>query len=340
MDKLEQYLEIVCRRIGGPRPLRQHIRQELREHLRDAVAEHRAAGLPEEAALAKALADFGGPEQVRSELEEAHGHRLLPVVIDQAMQWKEKTMRARWLWTTWAYLTAAVVIVVDMLFFSFIVNFELPKLEKIHADGWIVGDGHTSSSIDWMLSFLIRVGWAWQRAGWFMLLALAGWGLFEWRVRSENKPFMRLAGMGTMAAALTVFVAMTGAIMVLPFELGLPNAIRVPQRVAAARMAEIDTKLAALEEARARHDWPAVERNAEIASYAIDSLTEMAPALVIEPAQATKSEFRAQMTAAKASLGEAKSAGRDKNADTVASAVARVQQALGAARAAMKGLDK
>ena len=40
MDKLEHYLDQVCRSIGGPRSLRQHVRQELREHLLDAAAEH------------------------------------------------------------------------------------------------------------------------------------------------------------------------------------------------------------------------------------------------------------------------------------------------------------
>ena len=31
MNKLEQYLDQVCRSIGGPRALREHVRQELRE---------------------------------------------------------------------------------------------------------------------------------------------------------------------------------------------------------------------------------------------------------------------------------------------------------------------
>ena len=35
MDKLEQYLDQVCRGIGGGRALRQHLREELREHLRE-----------------------------------------------------------------------------------------------------------------------------------------------------------------------------------------------------------------------------------------------------------------------------------------------------------------
>src|SRR5689334_16945382 len=127
MDKLERYLDQVCRGIGGPRPLRQHVRQELREHLLDAAADHRAAGLSEEEALARALDDFGGPEQVRSELEATHGHRLLPVVIDKALEWKEKTMRAKWLWTTWTHLVVAGVVAADILFFAMTQVFFLPK---------------------------------------------------------------------------------------------------------------------------------------------------------------------------------------------------------------------
>src|SRR6266478_9917627 len=120
MDKLEQYLDQVCRGIGGPRSLRQHVRQELREHLRDAVAEHKAAGLPEERALDRALEDFGGPEDVKSELEATHGHRLMPVVIDKAMQWKEMTMKAKWLWMSWAYLALGLVIALEAFFITFV----------------------------------------------------------------------------------------------------------------------------------------------------------------------------------------------------------------------------
>src|SRR5688572_28432611 len=97
-DKLERYLDQVCRGIAGPRELRQHVRQELRGHLMDAVAEHRTAGLDEATAVERALADFGGPEEVRAELEATHGHRLLGVIIDKAMQWKETTMKGKYLW--------------------------------------------------------------------------------------------------------------------------------------------------------------------------------------------------------------------------------------------------
>ena len=68
-------------------------------------------GLSETEALDRALEDFGGPDELKSGLEATYGHRLLPVVIDKAMQWKERTMRARWLWATWAHLAVACVIV-------------------------------------------------------------------------------------------------------------------------------------------------------------------------------------------------------------------------------------
>ena len=44
MDKVEPYVEYVCRGIAGPRAMRKHVQQELREHLVDAISEHEAAG--------------------------------------------------------------------------------------------------------------------------------------------------------------------------------------------------------------------------------------------------------------------------------------------------------
>ena len=340
MDKLEQYLEQVCRRIGGPRALRQHIREELRGHLREAAAEHQAAGMSEAEALDRALSDFGGPDQVRSELEETHGHRLLPIVIDQAMRWKEMTMRARWLWTTWAYLATGAVILVDLLFIGFTATFWLPKLEKIYAEGWLVTDDPSGPSLRWMYSFLQNVGKAWDQATWWLLVALAGWGLFEWRVRSENKPFMRLAGLGMAAVALTVTMALTGAIMPMMFMLGIPPAFRAPQRVAAPRLEEIDALLAAMEEARAKQDWRGVESNAEQARHAIDGLMYVAPAIMIPPSDLKKDELRKQLTTAQTSLDDAKQAGKAMDAGGVDSAIQRFQRAYGSVRAAAKAEQK
>src|SRR5262245_26975669 len=182
MDPLEPFLDRVCRGVGGPRELRQHLRQELREHLLDAAAEHRAAGLSETDALARAIADFGGPDEVRTELEATYGHRLWPVLLDKAMQWKEKTMRAKWLWTTWATLAVLGVVIWDVLFIGYTVRFHLPKLQKLTAEGWLRFDDRSEPSVSWMYSFMDSVRGAWDVVFWLLLGLGAGWGYFEWRV--------------------------------------------------------------------------------------------------------------------------------------------------------------
>src|SRR4051812_30475955 len=113
MEKLERYLDQVCRSLGGPRAMRQHVRQELREHLLDAVAQHRSSGASEGEGLDRALDEFGKSDDVRTELEAAHGYRMMAVAIDKAMQWKEMTMKAKWLWTSWAYLALGIVIALE-----------------------------------------------------------------------------------------------------------------------------------------------------------------------------------------------------------------------------------
>src|SRR5947209_17350094 len=135
MDRIDQYVEQVCRSIGGPRAMRQHVRQELREHLLDAVAQHRAAGLPEDKAVERALEEFGQPEELRSELEATHGQRVLAVVIDKAMQWKERTMKAKWLWASWAYLALVAVVALEVLFITFTNVFITPRFQRLMLDG-------------------------------------------------------------------------------------------------------------------------------------------------------------------------------------------------------------
>ena len=151
MEKLEQYLDQVCRTIGGPVAMREHVRQELREHLLDAIAQHKAAGLSEDDAIRKALEEFGKPDEVRSELEAAHGQRTM-WLIDKAMQWKEMTMRAKWLWTTWAYLGLLAVIALESLFITFIVMMIVPKFQKLLHDGMIDQAIIDDSETRWMVN--------------------------------------------------------------------------------------------------------------------------------------------------------------------------------------------
>jgi hypothetical protein len=331
MDKLEHYLDQVCRSIGGPKALRQHVRQELREHLLDAVDEHKAAGMSEEKALERALEDFGGPDQVRSELEATHGHRLMPVVIDKAMQWKEKTMKAKWLWTTWAYLTLAAVIALEVFFITFAVIALVPKFEKLMHDGIIDPAGLEDSGASWMPALLksVKVVGG-EYTIWWILVPAVAWGLFEWRVRSENKPFMRLSALGTAAVGLMVVVVLTAGSLVLSFMLAVPAMGRMARPWAVEQVATIDTSISGLDQALAKKDWAAMQEQAEQASNALKGLSVgLAATSLAAPRYQTQTveELRSDVTAANESLREAHQAIREKDANRLEAAMKKFHEA-------------
>jgi hypothetical protein len=339
MDKLEQYLDQVCRSIGGPRSLRQHVRQELREHLLDAVVEHKAAGMTEENAMDRALTDFGGPEQVRSELEATHGHRLLPVVIDKAMQWKEMTMKAKWLWTLWAHLVLIGVIAMEVTAITFATVFLMPRLKQILRDGWLDVDMN-EPVFSWIPSFLRALDWVGSNLVWLLLAVVVLWALFEWRVRSENKSFMRLATLGTAALALMVVVALLGWALVVPPMAGLPGMdARIPEKTVVDRETRIESSVNALEEALANKDWEAIQENANRASSEMESLAHMgaaAPALTSMREQAKVDELRLQLKAARDSLQEARQASWAKDPAKLEAALKRFHEVYGQVQAATK----
>jgi hypothetical protein len=317
MDKLEQYLDQVCRGIGGPVEMRQHVRQELREHLLDAVAQHQAAGLSEEQSLDKALKEFGKSEEVRTDLEAAHGQRMA-WILDKAMQWKEKTMKAKWLWMSWAYFTLALVIALEVFFINMAVVFLLPKFQSLLRHGYIDAANVEEAGAGWMLSFLeglMTVAGGYTT--WLLLLAIAAIGLFEWRVKSDNKPFMRLSALGTTAVGLMVVVVLTGGSMVIPYLLGAPGPY-LARPFAVDQVAKIDTSVGALEESLAKKDWKAMQEHADRASQTLGNLAKAGPALPVlatwnvprTNAQVDQviEEMRANAKAASEALAEAQQA--------------------------------
>jgi hypothetical protein len=340
MDKLEHYLDQVCRSIGGPKSLRQHVRQELREHLLDAAAEHKAAGLPEDAALEKALEEFGKPEEVRSELEATHGHRLLPVLIDKAMQWKERTMKAKWLWMTWAYIAVVLVIALEVLFILFNVVYLIPKFQKLTHDGVIDAPAGEEAGIGWMPRFLNGLMAAVGNVSiLYIVVPALAWGLFEWLVRSEHKSYIRLALLGSVAAVLMVVVTLTSGSQTVSFYLSAPAVGRLARSFAREQVASIDTEFRALEQARTEMDWQAMEAHVDRASEALDALTKGAPvmtALASGNSKVPEEELRADVRAAQDCLSEARQAIRDKDAGGVEGAMNRFEKALQPIRKAAK----
>ncbi len=340
MDRLEQYLDQVCRCIGGPRALRQHVRQELREHLLDAMAQHKAAGLPEEAALDKALEEFGKPEDVHSELVATHGQRLMAVVLDKAMQWKERTMRAKWLWTTWAYLALAVVIVLQVLFITFNNIFTVPKFQKLLYDGMIdpaILEENRGSA--WMLNYLRELSYVCGHYTTFLLLlAIVAIALFEWRVKTENKPFIRLSALGTVGVLLTVVAGIMAGSMVICFELGMPALGRMTRPWAMEQVASLDTALTGLEQALAKKDWADMDRQAEQAATALNRLAA-GPALTSLTAWSDRpnlASLRADVKTAREAVQEAQSAIAAKEAARVETALQTMRKMYEPVREAAK----
>jgi hypothetical protein len=339
VDKLEQYLDRVCGRVAGPRALRQHIRRELREHLLDAAAGHKAAGMSESEALDRALADFGGPDEVRSELEGAHGHRLMAVVIDKAMQWKERTMKARWLWATWAYIAVVGVIALELLFVAFASQTQVPKLQKLRADGWLDFEaaGADEPVLSWMFSVLRRLNWAWNElAGWALLAAAGAWGLFEWRVRSENKSLMRFAALGTIALGLAVVVVVTSASLVVPLVVGFPAMGKITKQSLEARAGALGTTVGELERAMARQDWDAMRGQADRAKREAEEWVKALDALPGSPTSGkpTREEMTAGAKSADESLSAVRSAVNDKDAARLAEALKKFHAAYDPVRPA------
>ena len=318
MDRLERYLDQICWSIGGPRSLREHVRQELREHLLDARDRHRAAGLPDDEALAAALEEFGRPEDVRSELEATHGHRMLAVVIDRAMQWKERTMRARWLWSSWANLTLGLVIALELLFIAFNDYFIFPKVNAFRYDGLIDRELLQKGGGFWMLAFLDRLDAVEAHYGWLILLAAAlAIGLFEWRVKGENKSLMRLSALGTAALGLFLVVIVMMVSLVVPFCVATPQLSPMIRPWAIEQVASIDAAIEGIEQARVKKDWPAMREQAEQASSATERL-ERGPAihsLVGWNASPTLREMRDSVQATSENLLKVQKAIRNKDED-------------------------
>lgn len=337
MDKLEHYLDQVCRSIGGPRSMRQHVRQELREHLLDAVAQHKAAGLPEEEALAKALEEFGRPEEVRSELEATHGQRMLAMVIDRAMQWKEMTMRAKWLWTSWAYLSLMLVIALEALLLTFIVIFIIPKFQKLLHDGMIDAGGLEEHGVMWMVNFLLRVNHVGGDYTIFLIVVPAlAWALFEWRVRSDNKPFMRLSALGTAAVGLMIVVVLTVLSLVVPVMLAMPVMGILARPWAVEQVHSIDTALIAVEKALPEKHWETLQDQTGRASNALTRLRH-GPALTSLTARdepPTVVELRAHALAASESVAEMQRAIREHDARRLDKALEDLRTSFGPLRQA------
>jgi hypothetical protein len=267
----------------------------------------------------------------------------MPLLIDKAMQWKERTMRAKWLWTTWAYLAVVVVITLELLFIVFNVVYIIPKMQKLTHDGIVDPAIIEQAGVAWMPGFLNRLS---DIGGHYttqlLLLAAAAWGLLEWRVKSENKPFIRLAVLGTVAVGLMVVVALTAGSLVVSFELGVPAVGRMTRPWALEQVTTIDSSIGGVEQALAKKDWETVRDQADRAAGAMNRLlTGPALASLTRWNQTpTLEDLRARVKAANEYLTEAREAARPQDAEGVKAALRKFHEEYGPVRDAARAPER
>jgi hypothetical protein len=343
MEKLDQYLDRVCRGIGGPRSLRKHVRQELREHLLDAIARYQEAGLNPDEAIDRALEEFGTSDEVKSELEATHGHRVMAMVIDKALQWKEMTMKAKWLWTSWALVGLAIVITLEVLFITFIAMFIAPKFQLLLHHGMLDPAVLDEPAVSWMLSFLNGVWSAGEYATFLAIAAAVAWGLFEWRVRSENKTLMRLSALATAGVALMVIVVFTAGSLVILFCLGMPATGQLAQPFAIQQLSHLNAATTELQQAAEAKDWQAMQEKANRAASALDNLANVGPALpslISKNVPPTLQELRAHVQLARETLSHAQRAIREMDPAQLDTAMTKYRKAQESLREAAKTPQK
>jgi hypothetical protein len=262
--------------------------------------------------------------------------RIMVAVIDEAELCKESTMKTKWLWKSWTHLVLVAIVAVEVFSINFALLYIVPRFRRFHKEGWLDFD-RSESTLSWVPSFWRSLYWLEDYALWLIIAGLLIWALFEWRVRGENKSFIRLSALGTAALALTVPFVLTAAALVLPVMFGLPAMnIRKPEPILSARLASVEASVSSLEEAMGEKDWDAIREHARQASDAMNGLRHMgaaAPVIVSMKDKPIVDVIRAQLILASECLFEAEQASRNNDAAGLEAAMKKFHDAYGTVQA-------
>lgn len=192
MNDIDRYLDQACRQVNGPDSLRAHLRKELKEHLEEAIDALVAEGMSTDDATAKAIEDLGDPEIVRDGMESVYGPGVTSLLVDKAIKWRDQK------WHIAAQVGLALIVAIAIGCTMFMLYFVMPKLGHIHFVTGIESPAFLATTI----SFSSIV---WNHYWIGLLVLIGGWGLFEWKCRSENKAAHRTVA-GVCLSLLSVLV--------------------------------------------------------------------------------------------------------------------------------------
>jgi hypothetical protein len=186
------------------------LREELKEHLEEAVEANLAEGMAAEEAVSKAIEEFGEPGMVREGLQGIYGQRLISVLMERAMEWKESTIKSGWKWSFVAHFTLAVTILAQLALLLFLLVYVVPTVTgNFEMQGLSIPD-HMQLIInlaDFVLNHPLIV----------ITAVVLGLYLFEWKYRGENKPTIRLALGSVVSLTLVLAVGATSVTSIVSF---------------------------------------------------------------------------------------------------------------------------
>ncbi len=242
-------------------------------------------------------------------------------------------MRTKWLWTIWAHLALAVVVVLEVAWLAYAALWLVPRFQKLKVDGVIDPAFFEDRGPGWAPSFLDGLRDVADRySGWLLLIIVGVCGLFEWRVRSQNKSLIRLSVWGTAAVGLMVVGGLTAVALVVPYQLSAPVTGQLAGPFARQRVASINLEIYMLEVELANTNYKSVQEHADRASQMLSGLILAAPAVrYLEPKQGPRKleDLRAQLKEADGFLAEAQQAAGEQDAERVKTAVRRFRELFG-----------
>jgi hypothetical protein len=259
MKETNRFVDEVCQGLKVSHSLRRHLREELQQHLDEAVETNKEAGMPEEEAIAKAIEDFGEPETVREGLRAVYGQRLIAILVERAMDWKERTLKSGWNWSFVAYATLAAVVFVQATLLLFFLGWILPVLaENLHQERIAMPDH--------ICAIVRAVNVLLGGYGAIALLAVgAGLFVFERRYKGENKPMIRLAGGLVVSLVLMLLISVVSiSFTVRLVDLAADLRAERPEQTVYSSFAQANAAFEELERAVEQELWTDAERAVQV----------------------------------------------------------------------------
>ena len=187
-------------------------------------------------------------------------------------------MKTGWKWNFVAHAALVSTIAVEGLLAAAALVFVAPYLKMWHEELGSPLFLHIDAILGLAGSFAYDFLWVPC-----LLVPLAGWGLFEWKYRSEHKSTVRLGALSLVALAMffvmaTICVPMGLDSIIFVGKINKLHMDMTPhqaQRIVFPKIVEGEAAFEELRAAVSREDWPAVGRSAERLEDAFDSVQDV-----------------------------------------------------------------